>query len=151
MTSGVENLAFKHMAFLRLLLFLGLLGHLVAARSALADEVLAIRTSVSGSPYREHAPLAWFSVGSLAVGGIFYGIQSSFDYPGATRASGNGVEVNMAIGAAGATALAAGAAYFWYAWRGQPTDTRTQALSAGFAPDGSVSAKISFPLSSLAE
>lgn len=80
--------------------------------------------------YREHAPLAYFSLGSLAVGGVFYGIHSSLDRSGPV--SGNGARMEMAVGAAGITALAAGAAYLYYSLRGEAGDSGNP--SAGASP-----------------
>jgi hypothetical protein len=151
------------MAFLRTLFALLLLAAALPTRAAEAEAVegaapveaaaaLDYTGSPKSSPYREHASLALFSLGSLAVGGVFYGIHSSLDYPGAPASSGNGTEVGAAIGAAGLTALAAGAAYFYYAWRGQHKAVRAdrlQAVSAGLSPDGSLSATVTVPLPSL--
>lgn len=101
--------------------------------------------------YVEHAPLALFGVGSLVVGGIFYGIHSSLDYPGGSRASGNGSRVNMAVGAAGFTALAAGASYVYYSWHGRKQAAAWAGkVSGGIAPDGTMAATLTLPLTSLA-
>lgn len=101
--------------------------------------------------YMEHAPLALFGVGSLVVGGIFYGIHASLDYPGGSQVSGNGGRVNMAVGAAGITALAAGASYVYYSWRGRKQAAAWSAnVSGGIAPDGTVAATLTLPLTSLA-
>lgn len=114
-------------------------------------KTLEYRGSSSADSYREHAPLALFSLGSLAVGGIFYGIHSSLDYPGG-QSSGDGSKVGMAVGAAGFTALAAGVSYFYYSWRGRKAQEHgLQKVSAGVAPDGSLSATVTFPLSALAD
>jgi hypothetical protein len=105
--------------------------------------------------YREHAPLALFSLGSLAVGGVFYGIHSSLDEDGGGRmVSGNGSRMDMALGAAGISALAAGAAYFYYSLHGRDASeeedrTWISNLSAGMGPDGGVAASLTLPLPSL--
>lgn len=101
-----------------------LLAPLFGTVSAYADSaepvaVLPYSSHPKPSAYVEHAPLALFSLGSLVVGGVFYGINSSLDYPGSNQASGNGARVNMAIGAAGFTAVAAGACYVYYVMRGE--------------------------------
>jgi hypothetical protein len=100
----------------------------------------------SRSAYREHASLAFFSLGSLAVGGAFYGIHSSLDRPASGAASGNGTRMEMAVGTAGFTALAAAAAYLYYSLRGE---VGPEVPSIGVDADGGVNAAITLPLSAL--
>ena len=111
---------------------------------------LEFRAPARVNPYREHAPLAFFSLGSLAVGGVFYGIHRSLDYPGGSSASGDGTRVDMAIGAAGLSALAAGAAYLWYSLRADRPDAPgwTETVAAGMTADGGMAASVTWPLSS---
>lgn len=90
--------------------------------------------------YREHAPLAYFSLGSLAVGGVFYGIHASRD--GSGPVSGNGARMEMAVGAAGLTALAAGTAYLYYALRGEAGDPAIPSAGASAAPSGGPGAAV---------
>jgi hypothetical protein len=106
------------------------------------------------SAYREHAPLAYFSLGSLAVGGLFYGIQASLEGAGSNRINGDGTRMDMAVGAAGLTALAAGAAYFYYVLRGsdgaeEPAHPWAGSIRGGIGPDGGLAASVTLPLSSL--
>lgn len=112
---------------------------------------LEFRSPGKVNPYREHAPLAFFSLGSLAVGGVFYGIHQGLDDPGSPSFSGDGTRVNLAIGAAGITALAAGAAYLWYALRPDGPDVSgwSETVAAGITSDGGVAASVTVPLASL--
>jgi hypothetical protein len=66
------------------------------------------------NPYLKHASLAAFSVSSLAIGGVFYAMQHSLKNPNVGFVGGESSSLNSAIGAAGFTALIAGAAYFYY-------------------------------------
>jgi hypothetical protein len=112
------------------------------------------RASARLTAYREHAPLAYFSLGSLAVGGLFYGIQTSLDRDGRSRINGDGTRMDMAVGAAGITALAAGAAYLYYVLRGkeigdEPSSPWAGPVRGGVGPDGKLAASVTLPLSSL--
>ncbi len=123
---------------LRALPLLALFGMASPAVSRAAEADLQeekVRLEYSGGcgacrSYREHAPLAYFSLGSLAVGGVFYGIHSSLDRSGPV--SGNGARMETAVAAAGITALAAGAAYLYYSLRGEAGDSGIP--SAGASP-----------------
>lgn len=111
---------------------------------------LEMRREPVVSSYREHMPLALFSLGSLAMGGVFWGIHSTWDNPGPSPVSGDGTRMNLALGAAGFTALAAGACYAYYASRGAAGRRGwAGSLSGGVAPDGSMAASLTVPLSSL--
>lgn len=125
------------------------------ASSEAASAGVALHQGASGqviSAYREHAPIAYFSLGALAVGGIFYGIHSHPGSAGEGSVSGNGSRVDMALGAAGFTAVAAGVAYLYYAFSSESrVPAWTEGLSGGVAPDGSVSASFTMPLSALAD
>lgn len=99
------------------------------------------------NPYLEHAPLAFFSLGSLAVGGIFYGIQSTMGEGRVQAMVGDKSQMNTAIAAAGATALISAFTYFYYAHRDvararealqAAARGETGPVSAGVAPDGSL-------------
>jgi hypothetical protein len=126
----------------------------VAASAGGAEAIPEIRASARLTAYREHAPLAYFSLGSLAVGGLFYGIQASLDKDGSSRINGDGTRMDMAVGAAGITALAAGAAYLYYALRGKETGDDSShpwagPVQGGIGPDGKLAASVTLPLSSL--
>lgn len=69
--------------------------------------------SMAGA-YRRHASLALFSLGSLAVGGVFYGIGSSVDNPNVDYTAGDRTRLATAAGAAGFTALIAAGSYFYF-------------------------------------
>lgn len=169
MTPPFENVAFKQM-MPRLLL--ALLVCVLAALPARAEEQpvaaatvqetasperLELKTVPSRTAFREHAPLALFSLGSLAVGGVFYGIHSSLDYPGGgQKMSGNGSRWELAIGAAGLTALAAGASYLYYTFRGEPAqawvpDVAGASVDGGVDAEGAVSATLTWPLADLVD
>jgi hypothetical protein len=122
---------------------------------AQAEAKADFRSSSRLAAYREHAPLAYFSLGSLAVGGLFYGIQASLDGAGGNRINGDGTRMDMAVGAAGITALAAGAAYVYYVLRGkdpveEPTVPWAGSIRGGVGSDGGLAASVTWPLSSIA-
>lgn len=142
--------------------FFLLAAALVAAAPLRADEAPAVpqevtrleyRAPAQVSPYREHAPLALFSLGSLAMGGVFYGIHRSLDYPDRSAVSGDGTRVDMAIGAAGISAVAAGAAYLWYTLRADRSGASgwTETVAAGVTSEGAVAASVTVPLSALVD
>lgn len=64
--------------------------------------------------YRRHASLALFSLGSLAVGGVFYGIEASLNKPNVDYIAGDRTRLSTAAGAAGFTALIAAGSYFYF-------------------------------------
>ncbi|HLP43577.1 MAG TPA: hypothetical protein VK465_18895 [Fibrobacteria bacterium] len=125
------------------------------ASSEAASGDVALQQGASGqavSTYWEHAPIGYFSLGALAVGGIFHGIHSHPSSAGEGSVSGNGSRVDMALGAAGLTAVAAGVAYLYYAFSSESrAPAWTEGLSGVVAPDGSVSASFTMPLSALAD
>jgi hypothetical protein len=107
--------------------------------------------------YQEHAPLAWFSLGSLAVGGVFYAIGKGVDGPRVSYSSGNRSQMTTAVALAGASALLAAGSYLYYAHKGKAGDgdepvSDWEASLMG-APDGvgglSVSARVSLPFPAL--
>jgi hypothetical protein len=105
--------------------------------------------------YREHAPLAWFSLGSLAVGGVFYAIAQGLDRPRVSYAAGSRSQMTTAVALAGASAMLAAGSYFYYvhqAKEGAEPVSDWEASLIG-APDGagglSVAARVSLPLPSL--
>lgn len=125
-------------------------------QAAASPERLEIKAVPTRTAFREHAPLALFSLGSLAVGGVFYGIHSSLDYPGGQQMSGNGSRWEFAVGAAGLTALAAGASYLYYTFRGEPAqpwvpEVAGGSVSGGLDAEGSVSATLTWPVAGLLE
>lgn len=64
--------------------------------------------------YRRHASLALFSLGSLAVGGVFYGIDASLDKGNVEYTAGDRTRMSTAAGAAAFTALIAAGSYFYF-------------------------------------
>ncbi len=106
--------------------------------------------SIPTNAYWTHAPLAAFSLGSLAVGGVFYTIQNSMTGPKVGFVNSDKSSLNSAMGAAGVTALVAGGAYFYYSHRDtQRPKNWNASVSGGIVPSGeiNVSASISLPLS----
>lgn len=126
----------------------------VAALTDRVDGDPDFRSSARLPAYRAHAPLAYFSLGSLAVGGLFYGIQASLDREGRSRINGDGARMDMAVGAAGVTALAAGAAYFYYVLSGREPGGESVlpwagSVRGGIGPEGSLAAALTVPIASL--
>lgn len=115
-----------------------------------ADSVnAAFLAGTSVSPYREHAPLAFFSLGSLAMGGVFYGIRASMSGPRVNYVAGDRRDMTVAIGLAGLSALAAGAAYFWFSHEGEKREHAWDiGLEGAVSPEGGMeaSATLRFPL-----
>jgi hypothetical protein len=103
------------------------------------------------SAYREKAPLAFFSLGSLAVGGVFYGINESMRGSKAGYTSGNGKQLTTAVGLAGLTALIAAGSYVYFAKMPEESPRGWDAsVSGGVGADGepSIGALITLPLRS---
>ena len=104
------------------------------------------------APSREHAPLALFSLGSLAVGGAFYGISSSMHRSNVAYTAGDRSQFSTAVGLAGLTALMAAGAYLYYAHQSaQATESSPDwdaAMTGGFSPQGdlSIGARLTAPL-----
>ncbi|HKP96835.1 MAG TPA: hypothetical protein VJ385_13840 [Fibrobacteria bacterium] len=91
----------------------------------------------SSGAYGEHAPLALFSVGSLAVGGIFYGINASMHRSNVGYTAGDRSQLASAAGLAGLTALLAAGSYYYYAHK-RPDDSADRDAEAGaVGADGS--------------
>ena len=112
----------------------------------------------SVSKSAEHAPLALFSLGSLAVGGAFYAIHLSTSRSNSEFSAADRTSLTNAIGAAGITALLAAGSYFWFTREGadreqerEPEPDWDAQVSGGIAPDGemSVAAMVTLPLSFL--
>ncbi len=104
------------------------------------------------SAYLTHAPLAFFSLGSLAVGGIFYSLQNGLDRPNVGFVGGDRSSLGTAVGFAGVTALIAGVSYFYYSHRdSQSSRTWDAQVSGDVAPNGKmdVSAALVLPLPGL--
>lgn len=117
--------------------------------------VAAARLDPGAAAYREHASLAWFSVGSLAVGGVFYAIGRGMDRPNVSYTAGDRSRIATAVSVAGIGALVAAGTYLYYVHRdkdraedGSGWETE---LTGG--PDGAggmgVGARLTLPLPSL--
>jgi hypothetical protein len=105
--------------------------------------------------YREHAPLALFSLGSLAVGGAFYAIGQGADGSRSANAAADRSQMRAVVSVAGISALLAAGSYFYYVHRAKAraeADPEWDAALGG-APDGaggvSVSARLTLALPSL--
>jgi hypothetical protein len=104
------------------------------------------------SPYLKHAPLAAFSLGSLAIGTVFYALQSSVHDPKVGFVPEDKASLSTAIGAAGFTALIAGVSYFYYSNRdAQRSHVWDAQVSGSLEPEGklNLSAALVLPLSAL--
>jgi hypothetical protein len=112
----------------------------------------ANRINRVGAAMGEHAPLALFSLGSLAVGGVFYAIHLSSRKPNVDYTAGDRSQLTSAVGAAGISSLLAAASYFYFA-RNPPEGGRNwdAGVGAGVDPEGdlNVGALITLPLPSL--
>jgi hypothetical protein len=114
----------------------------------------AARRDASLAASREHAPLAWFSVGSLAIGGVFYAIGRGSDRPSVSFDAGDRARMGTAVAVAGASALLAAGAYFYYVRKAgdRAAEEADWEASISGAPDGAgglaVSARVSLPLPS---
>lgn len=99
-----------------------------------------------------NASLAFFSLGSLAVGGVFYGINASLDRPNVSYTAGDRTRISTAVGIAGVTALIAAGSYLFYTESGDEKAKDWDArVGGGVAPGGGmqVTASLSLPLPSL--
>jgi hypothetical protein len=88
--------------------------------------------------YREHAPLAWFSLGSLAIGGVFYAIGHGGDGSQVTNGQADRSRLTNAVSVAGISALLAAGSYFYYVHRAKAraeADGEWDAAVIG-SPDG---------------
>ncbi|MDQ3003412.1 MAG: hypothetical protein M3Y08_19390 [Fibrobacterota bacterium] len=121
--------------------------------TALAPKATSANRLISPSPAMgEHAPLALFSLGSLAVGGVFYAIHLSSRSPNVAYTAGDRTQLTSAVGAAGLTALLAAGSYFYFARQSSLEARKWDAqVSGGVDPEGdlNVGALITLPLPSL--
>jgi hypothetical protein len=67
-----------------------------------------------GDAFDKHAPLAFFSVGSLAVGGIIVGIRSENRSKWNAQSGSSDRDITWALGMAGITSMIAGGAFWYY-------------------------------------
>jgi len=105
--------------------------------------------------YREHAPLALFSLGSLAVGGAFYAIGHGADGSRSANGAADRSQLTTVVSVAGISALLAAGSYFYYVHRAKAraeADPKWDAAVIG-APDGAggiaMGARLTLALSSL--
>ncbi|MDB5102437.1 MAG: hypothetical protein JWP91_126 [Fibrobacteres bacterium] len=123
-----------------------------AQEKPLAGHRTAMRINPTAGGYIEHAPLALFSLGSLAIGGVFYAIQNSSHGPHVGYTAGDRSSLATAVGAAGLTALLAAGSYLYFARESEENGRNWDAqVSGGVSPDGgmSVGALLTLPLPSL--
>jgi hypothetical protein len=123
-----------------------------SAKSESSPEPSLMSGVATQNAYITNAPLALFSVGSLAVGGIFYSLQSGMDHPKAGFMGGDRSSLGTAVGFAGLTALIAGVSYFYYSHRDSERNRAWDAqVSADVAPNGrmDLSAALVLPLPAL--
>ncbi|GEM_PF-3255113 len=121
-----------------------------AAESQQPAKAIKVSTSAPSTGYSEHAPLALFSVGSLAVGGVFYAIHLSTQHSKTEFSAGDRASLTNALGAAGLTALLAAGSYFYFSRQAsEPDRDWDAAVSGDVSPDGdmTVGALVTFPLS----
>ena len=107
--------------------------------------------------YREHAPLALFSLGSLAIGGVFYGISQGTDGSHVNYTAGDRSSLTTAVTVAGVSALLAAGSYFYFVHRsaaGPEAEESSWSANLTGGPDGaggvSVGARLTVPLPSAA-
>src|SRR3954467_1405369 len=85
---------------------------------AASDSQVTVAHSESfAAAYREHAPLAWFSLGSSAVGGVFYAIGNGMRGPKVGYSAADRARLSTAISVAGIGAVLAAGSYFYYVHR----------------------------------
>ena len=116
---------------------------------------VAARLKPEVSAYKEHAPLAWFSLGSLAVGGVFYAISEGMDHPNVAYTTSDRSHLNTTVTVAGISALLAAGSYLYYAHRAAQREAEPESESAwdagvtgGLDADGNVTmgARLTLPL-----
>lgn len=120
---------------------------------------IAAHREARADAYREHAPLALFSLGSLAVGGVFYAIGQGMDRPSVSVSAADRSRIGTAVAVAGLSALLAAGSYFYYAHKsGQEDEEGSEPVSDWQAaliggPDGAggmaVGARLTLPLPSI--
>jgi hypothetical protein len=119
-----------------------------------SSRVAAARLDPVAAAYREHAPLALFSLGSLAVGGVFYAIGRGLDHPNVAYTAGDRTQLTTAVTVAGVSAVLAAGSYFYYVHRAQVRAEEESGWDAevGAAPDGrggiTAAARLTLPLPS---
>jgi hypothetical protein len=83
--------------------------------SAIAADRTSPYPSVGwGAAFERHAPLAFFSIGSLAVGGILVGIRAENQAKLNMQSHSPDRDVVWALGLAGLTSVLAGGAFWYY-------------------------------------
>lgn len=127
-----------------------------ASASPAKSAPAASRRAPTSGAYSEHAPLAWFSLGSLAVGGIFYAINTGVDRGNVSYTAGDRSRISTTVAVAGLGALLAAGSYFYYAnhaaSREQPDDGGLETeISGGLDDQGgpAISAKLTLPFAAL--
>lgn len=115
----------------------------------------AARADISSGIRSEHLPLALFSLGSLAVGGVFYGISATSRGSDAASGVRDRSQLTTAIGAAGLGALLAAGSYFYYVHHpagkdGDPEGDWAARVTGGVSPEGGpvIGALLTLPLPS---
>jgi len=135
---------------IRIAACIGLALALAAARAETNDQQQIAEYRAGVNPFVEHAPLAYFSLGSLAVGAAFWGIQSSMGNDRVQAMAGDKSQMDAAIYAAGATAVISGLTYLYYAHRdakrAREWEKTASRVSAGVTPQGAVRLAATLPL-----
>jgi hypothetical protein len=114
----------------------------------------AARSEALAAAYREHAPLAYFSLGSLAVGGVFYAIGNGAGGSRPALSASDRRQLATTVSVAGASALLAAGSYLYFVHKAKerPEADAGWEASVGGSPDGAgglaVSARVSLPLPS---
>ena len=134
-------------------------GPLALQNSMKAVDSSAVSKSINpiAGAYREHAPLALFSLGSIAIGGVFYGISQGTDGSHVSYTAGDRSSLTTAVTVAGVSALLAAGSYFYFVHRSAVVpEAGESSWSANLTggPDGaggvSVGARLTLPLPSAA-
>ncbi len=152
------------------LLILGLLAALVSSagadapiavpadETALIDKQNELQTSpvTWGQAFDKHAPLAFFSVGSLVVGGILVGIRSENASELSTQSRGPDRDLMMAVSLAGLGSLVSAGAFWYYSrhdMQAGQSDTEVTGSEFSLAPilqnGGGLAARLRISFSAL--
>jgi hypothetical protein len=105
-----------------------------AASSIEVEPAASFKPLTWGQAFDKHAPLAFFSAGSLAVGGLIAAIRADRSLPANARGNTAGRDVAWALGLSGAGAVTAGLAFWYYAHAEVTRDLHDTPDGFSFAP-----------------